>query len=76
MLFIPFSKALNVASKTVLRTFALTVMETILPAAPLERLSQKERRRKALAGFSPRLHPGQRGREAERERGRGRGDGR
>ena len=66
MIFIPFSKALNVGSKTVLRTFALTVMETILPAAPLER-SQKERQRKALAGFSPRLLPGLRGREAERE---------
>ena len=43
-----------------------------LPAALLERLSQKEeRRRKALAGFSPRLHPrrgrrgGERGREGE-----------
>ena len=56
----------------------MTMMETILAAAPLER-SQKERRRKALAGFSPRLHPGQRGREAERERQRQRrreiGDG-
>ena len=44
----------------------MTMMSMILAAAPLER-SQKERRRKALAGFSPRLHPGQRGREAERE---------
>ena len=51
------------------------MMETILPAAPLERLSQKERRRKALAGFSPRLHPGQRGREAERQRRQNIGDG-
>ena len=52
----------------------MTMMETILAAAPLER-SQKERRRKALAGFSPRLHPGQRGREAERQRRQEIGDG-
>ena len=44
----------------------MTMMETILAAAPLER-SQKERRRKALAGFSPRLHPA-RGGERQRER--------